>query len=72
MSFFVVLHVLTLRHDSFDDDENPSATLVYLPAIPPSHPWKLPRGKDLSRASDEVDFYEMIKLCQEASGAQRR
>eukprot|EP00434_Breviolum_minutum_P029747 symbB.v1.2.026298.t2/scaffold2616.1/size74813/2 len=26
-------------------------------------------GKDLSRASDEVDFYEMIKLCQEAPSA---
>ena len=26
-------------------------------------------GKDLSRASDEVDFYENVKLCREAPSA---
>ena len=35
MCFLKVLHVSTLRHDSFDDDTKTSATLVYLPAISP-------------------------------------
>lgn len=26
-------------------------------------------GKDLSRASDEVDFYEEVKLCRESPSA---